>query len=134
MKSLDTKIVCDICKAEYNVSKDTLREERVTLEKDGISIEATITILQCPVCGKTYPVIVDTCKSLTLLEKVRETYYKRAKYLSKNKPIPTRLDEKYKTLNQKLDFQRQQIAEKFNGAIYQLDGDKIQLDYRYHAR
>lgn len=134
MKSLDTKIVCDICKAEYSVSKDTLREEKVTLEKDGISTEATITILQCPVCGKTYPVIVDTCKSLALLEKVREIYYRRAKYISKHKSIPTRLDEKYKTLNQKLDFQRQQIAEKFNGAIYQLDGDKIQLDYRYHAR
>ena len=134
MKSPNTKIVCDICKAEYSVSKDTLREEKVTLEKDGISTEATITILQCPVCGKTYPVIVDTCKSLALLEKVREAYCKRAKYLSKHKPIPTRLDDRYKTLNQKLDFQRQQIAEKFNGAIYQLDGDKIQLDYRYHAR
>lgn len=134
MRNLNTKIVCDICKAEYNISKDTLREEKVTLEKDGISTEATITILQCPRCGKTYPVIVDTCKSLTLLEKVREIYCKRAKYLSKHKPIPTRLDERYRTLNKKLDFQRQQIAEKFNGAIYQLDGDKIQLDYRYHAR
>ena len=134
MKSLDTKIVCDICKAEYSVSKDTLREEKVILKKDGISTEATITILQCPMCGKTYPVIVDTCKSLALLEKAREIYCRRAKYIRKNRSIPTRLDERYKTLNQKLDFQRQQIAEKFNGAIYQLDGDKIQLDYRYHAR
>lgn len=129
-----TKIFCDICKGEFNVSKETLREEKVSLEKDGTLTDAVITFLQCPACGKIYPVIVDTCKSLTLLEKAREAYCKRVKYLHKHKPIPARLDERYKTLNQKLDFQRQQIAEKFNGAIYQLDGDKIQLDYRYHAR
>lgn len=131
---LDTKIVCDICKGEFDITRESLREIHVLLEKGDISTNATVTLLQCPRCGKTYPVIVDTEKSCQLLNKLQEIQYKRFKYLSKHKPIPARLDERYKTLNQKLDFQRQQIAEKFNGAIYQLDGDKIQLDYRYHAR
>lgn len=131
---LDTKIVCDICKGEFNITRESLREVHVLLEKDDISTNATVTLLQCPCCGKTYPVIVDTEKSCQLLTKLREVQYKRFKYLNKHKPIPARLDERYKILNQKLDFQRQQIAEKFNGAIYQLDGDTIQLDYRYHAR
>lgn len=131
---LDTKIVCDICKGEFDITRESLREIHVLLEKGDISTNATVTILQCPRCGKTYPVIVDTEKSCQLLNKLQEIQYKRFKYLSKHKPIPTRLDERYKMLNQKLDFQRQQIAEKFNGAIYQLDGDTIQLDYRYHAR
>lgn len=131
---LDTKIVCDICKGEFDMTRESLREIHVLLEKGDISTNATVTLLQCPRCGKTYPVIVDTEKSCQLLNKLQEIQYKRFKYLSKHKPIPTRLDERYKMLNQKLDFQRQQIAEKFNGAIYQLDGDTIQLDYRYHAR
>lgn len=131
---LNTKIICDICKGEFDITRESLREIHVLLEKGDISTNATVTLLQCPRCGKTYPVIVDTEKSCQLLNKLQEIQYKRFKYLSKHKPIPTRLDERYKMLNQKLDFQRQQIAEKFNGAIYQLDGDTIQLDYRYHAR
>lgn len=131
---METKTVCDICRYEFNISRNTLKEEQITLEKAGESAEVTITFLQCPRCGKTYPVIVDTIKSLITLAKVRELYSKRHKYLNKNGSVPVRLDEKYKSLNQKLDFQRQQIAEEFDGATYQLDGDTIQLDYRYHAR
>lgn len=131
---LDTKIICDICKGEFNITRESLKEVHTLLSKDDASINATITLLQCPLCGKTYPAIVDNEKTCRLLTKLREVQYRRFKCLNKHKPIPARLDERYKTLNQKLDFQRQQIAEKFNGAIYQLDGDKIQLDYRYHAR
>lgn len=132
--NLNTKIVCDICKGEFNLTRESLRDVRVLLEKENASVNATVTLLQCPLCGKTYPVIVDTEKTCSLLVKLRDVQYKRFKYLSKHRPIPTRLEERYRALNQKLDFNRQQIAEKFNGAIYQLDGDTIQLDYRYHAR
>ena len=131
---METKTVCDICRYGFSISRNTLKEEQITLEKAGKSAEVTITFLQCPRCGKTYPVIIDTVKSLTTLAKVRELYSKRNKYLNKSGSVPVRLDEKYKLLNQKLDFQRQQIAEEFDGTTYQLDGDTIQLDYRYHAR
>lgn len=131
---MNTQIQCDICKGEFCISRKSLREEKITLNKDRDCTEATITFIQCPLCGKTYPVIVDTEKTVTILTRLREIQAKRFKYLNKNRPVPVRLDEKYKTLNQKLDFNRQKVAEKFDGAIYQLDGDTIQLDYRYHAR
>lgn len=130
----DTKIICDICKKEIELTDKTLRTEHVTLTKDTGAANVEVTLLQCPSCGKVYPVIVDTAESIELLTKTRSAYFKRAKYLRANKKVPQRLEERYQSLNRKLDFKRQQIAEKFNGAIYQLDGDTIQLDYRYHAR
>ena len=130
----DTKIICDICKKEIELTDKTLRTEHVTLTKDTVAANVEVTLLQCPSCGKVYPVIVDTAESAELLTKTRSAYFKRAKYLRANKKVPQRLEERYQSLNRKLDFKRQQIAEKFNGAIYQLDGDTIQLDYRYHAR
>lgn len=58
----------------------------------------------------------------------------RMKFYGKQKPVHQKLQEKYTKLNRKLDFRRQKLAEKFNGALYQSEGDTIQLDYRYHAR
>ena len=59
---------------------------------------------------------------------------RRMRFYGKQKPVPQKLQEKYNKLNKKLDFKRRQLAEKFNGALYQSEGDTIQLDYRYHAR
>lgn len=131
---MNTQIQCDICKGEFHISRESLREEKITLDNGKDCTEATITFIQCPLCGKVYPGIVDTTKSLELLAKTRAAYMKRLKYTSKERPVPARLEEKYQKLNKKLDFQRQQIAKKFDGATYQIDGDTIQLDYRYHAR
>lgn len=132
--NFDTKTICDICKREIELTEKTLRTEHVTLTKGSRAADVELTILQCPSCGKIYPVIVDTAESAELLTKTRSAYFKRAKYLRANKKVPQRLEERYQSLNRKLDFKRQQIAEKFDGAIYQFDGDTIQLDYRYHAR
>lgn len=132
--TIKTATVCDICGAEFNITKNTLVERSLELTKSSITYTVDATFLCCPRCGKEYPVILDDVDSKATLEKLREIQHKRFKYLSRGKSVPTRLAERYKITNRKLDFQRQQIAEKFNGAVYQLDGDTIQLDYRYHAR
>lgn len=131
---IDTKIYCDLCHAEFNLTQSLLREESVELQLKELVTSVSITLLQCPHCGKVYPVSVDTSQSAETLAKVKSLYMKRVKYLSKNKPVPTRLEERYQNASKKLNVQRQKIAETVNGAIYQLDGDTLQLDYRYRTR
>ena len=132
--------VCDLCKRQFNVTKDSLREETVVLHKvlgEGIETahEVKLTFLSCPSCGKNYPVIMDDETTLPLLAELRETLGRRMKFARKGNPIPSKLEEKYKKLNRKLDFKRHQLAEKFAESFYQLeDGTTQQLDYRYHAR
>nr|DAE38874.1 MAG TPA: MqsA [Caudoviricetes sp.] len=126
--------LCDICNEKIRITKDTLKEENVTLKKDNLSHDVVLTHLRCPSCGKVYPVIMDDKTTLPILRELRGCMVRRMKFYGKQKPIPQKLQEKYTKLNRKLDFKRQQLAEKFNGALYQSEGDTIQLDYRYHAR
>lgn len=125
---------CDICNERIRITKDTLKEENVTLKKDNLSHDVVLTYLCCPSCGKVYPVIMDDKVTLPILHKLRDCMARRMKFYGKQKPIPQKLQEKYTELSRKLNFKRQQLAEKFNGAFYQSEGDTIQLDYRYHAR
>lgn len=130
----DNQTVCDICHHQFQVSRDTLKEENVTLEKDGLTHDVVLTYLCCPGCGKRYPVIMDDAETLPLLHALKDCMVRRMRFYGKQKPVPQKLQEKYTKLNRKLDFKRHQLAEKFNGALYQSEGDTIQLDYRYHAR
>lgn len=130
----DNNTVCDICHYQFQVSRDNLKEENVTLEKDGLAHDVVLTYLRCPSCGKRYPVIMDDADTLPILRELKGCMMRRMKFYGKQKPVPQKLQEKYTKLNRKLDFRRQQLAEKFNGAFYQSEGDTIQLDYRYHAR
>lgn len=130
----DNNTVCDICHYQFQVSRDNLKEENVTLEKDGLAHDVVLTYLRCPSCGKRYPVIMDNAETLPLLHELKDCMMRRMKFYGNQKPVPQKLQEKYTKLNRKLDFRRQQLAEKFNGALYQSEGDTIQLDYRYHAR
>lgn len=130
----DNNTVCDICHYQFQVSRDNLKEENVTLEKDGLAHDVVLTYLRCPSCGKRYPVIMDDAETLPLLHELKDCMMRRMKFYGNQKPVPQKLQEKYTKLNRKLDFRRQQLAEKFNGALYQSEGDTIQLDYRYHAR
>lgn len=130
----DNNTVCDICHYQFQVSRDNLKEENVTLEKDGLAHDVVLTYLCCPSCGKRYPVIMDDADTLPILRELKGCMMRRMKFYGKQKPVPQKLQEKYTKLNRKLDFRRQQLAEKFNGAFYQSEGDTIQLDYRYHAR
>lgn len=127
--------ICNICRRDFLVSPENLIEEWVTLQKEGEQDkEVLLTYLCCPHCGKRYPVIMDDSETLPILQKLRECVAKRIKYTSLKKTIPQKLQDRYEKLNQKLDFKRQRLAEKFDGALYQSEGDTIQLDYRYHTR
>ena len=130
----DNTTVCDLCHHQFQVSRDTLKEENVTLEKDSLAHDVVLTYLCCPSCGKRYPVVMDNAETLSLLRELKDCMVRRMKFYGKQKPVPQKLQEKYTKLNRKLDFKRHKLAEKFNGALYQFEGDTIQLDYRYHAR
>lgn len=130
----DNNTVCDLCHQQFQVSRDTLKEENVTLEKDGLAHDVVLTYLYCPNCGKRYPVIMDNAETLHLLHELKDCMVRRMRFYGNQKPVPQKLQEKYTKLNRKLDFKRHKLAEKFNGALYQSEGDTIQLDYRYHAR
>lgn len=130
----DNTVTCDICNNPFRLKQNTLKEETVTLEKDDWKQEVSLTYLKCPNCGKRYPVIVDDSSTLPILQELRECMSRRIQYYRRTGSIPQKLNEKYNKLNKKLDFKRRQLAEKFNGALYQSEGDTIQLDYRYHTR
>ena len=51
----DNNTVCDLCHHQFQVSRDTLKEENVTLEKDSLSHDVVLTYLRCPNCGKDTP-------------------------------------------------------------------------------
>ena len=130
----DNKTVCDICNATFAVNKNSVREERLTLEKDDCSHDVVLTYLYCPNCGKRYPVIMDDETTLPVIEELQGIMLRRVKFAKRGMLIPQKLNDKYKRLNRKLDFKRNKLAEKLNGSFYQTAEGKEQLEYRYHAR
>lgn len=135
-KNTEHTVKCDLCNREFRLTKDVLKEEQVTLQKEGMKPhEVTVTFLTCPICGKRYPVIVDDETTLPLLEKLRNILLKQVKQTKRGFNPSAELAKKRQQLNWKLDFKRQKLAEKYNESFYQLeDGTLEQLDYRYHAR
>lgn len=135
-KKLEHTIRCDLCHKEFRLSKDVLKEEWVTLNKDGLEPHTVLlTYLYCPMCGKRYPVIMDDNSTLPLLEKLRAILAKQVKQSKAGFNLNSQLEKKRKELNRKLDFGRQKLAEKYYQSFYQLeDGTQEQLEYRYHAR
>lgn len=135
MKKADTKVVCDICKKEFDLNKNSLREEHVTLQTDEPGGHPVVlTILQCPRCGKSYTVMLDDDTTLPLLEKLRTVMVKQAKRVKSGFGESAELAEKQRRLNWKLNFKRQKLAEKYYGSLYQLGDSLEQLDYRYRTR
>lgn len=127
-------IKCDLCKGEFHLSRDNVKEVQVTLNKEGLEPhEVTMTFLECPLCGKRYIVILDDEKTLVLASKLRDIVVKQRRLARLGKPSAT-LEKKYKDAEWKLGFNRQKLAEKYFGSTYQLEGVLEQLDYRYRAR
>lgn len=125
---------CDICHRWFDVTKDKIHTQTVTvLDKIG-EHRLQVTEVTCPLCGKTYPVVVDDAETIKLRLEVESLLRKRLKYVREHHPIPFRLATKIGKLNGKLDFKRQSLAKKYNGSFYQTDEGKEQLDYRYHVR
>lgn len=135
MKETNT-IICDLCSKEFKATKDSLKDEHIVLYKEGLDPhEVILTVLTCPNCGKSYPVIMDDETTLPVLERVRNVALKRVKQVRKGFIPKPELDAKYRELSRKLDFKRHKLAEKYNESFYQLeDGTMVQLDYRYHVR
>lgn len=134
MKTVNNRIYCNICGAEFAVTKDTLTENEVTLVKEGSTVQkpVTLTWLQCPHCGKRYVCLVDDSETLAILKDLRAANAKALKFLKANKPVPAKLEEKTKRLQRKLDFKRQNLADEYDGSFYQTEDGKEQLDYHHH--
>ena len=135
-KKTEHTIKCDLCRKEFQLTKDVLKEEQVTLYKGGLGPhEVRLTFLYCPLCGKCYPVIMDDESTLPLLDKLQKVTAKQFKQVKRGFSPNPQLEKKRRELNRKLDFKRHQLAEKYIGSTYQLENGLMeQLDYRYHAR
>lgn len=121
---------CDICKRWFDVTQDKVRTFNTTSGEHSLQI----TEVTCPLCGKTYPVIVDDPETVKIRLELESLLRKRLKYVQEHRPVPFRLAAKIGKLSGKLDFKRQSLAKKYNGSFYQTDEGKQQLDYRYHVR
>lgn len=127
-------IKCDLCKGEFHLARNHVKEVQVTLNKEGFAPhDVTLTFLECPICGKRYIVIMDDEKTSALATKLRTIAAKQQKLTRLGKPSAN-LEKKYKDAEWKLGFNRQKLAEKYFGSTYQLEGVLEQLDYRYRAR
>ena len=132
---MNNMVSCDLCKAGFAVTRDALTEQDIMLEREGFPDHpAQMTILTCPHCGKSYPVIVDDETTIPLVQEMRQLYAKSMKYKSKGQSIPDRMNQRLIKTQRKLSFRRRQLAEKFNGSFYQTEDGKQQLEYRYHER
>lgn len=142
MKPINNKVYCNICGAEFAVTKDTLTENEVLLYKelspeDEYQIEekrVTLTWLQCPHCGKRYICMMDDVETLELVKDLRVSMLKRLKFLKANRPVPEKLEAKTHRIKRKLDFKRQKLAGEYEGSFYQTEDGKEQLDFRHRVR
>lgn len=127
---------CDLCHREVPVTPSCLETKFLALETSeaGGVTNTEVTLFTCPSCGKSYAVVVDTEETKALLTTLKGMYLKRTAYSGKGKTPPKKLEMKIHQLNNKLDFQRHKLAKEFDGAFYQTDAGKEQLDYRYHVR
>lgn len=126
MNPTNATITCDICGEEFHLNKSLIKEDHTVLHKGDQDYPVIMTYLQCPHCSKQYIVIIDDDDSYGVLQETHAALMKRMKYLQKGYTVPHKLEKSYQNLTSKLDFKRRQLAEKFNGALYQFEGDTIQ--------
>ena len=136
MKTTNNNIFCDICGANFSVTKDTLTENEVILVKEGSTEQkpVTLTWLQCPHCGKRYVCLMDDAETLAVVKDLRVAMFKRLKFLKANRPVPKKLEAKTTKLQRELNIKRHKLADEYNGSFYQTEDGKEQLDYRIHHR
>ena len=134
-KKPSTLVICDMCHREFTLTRQCLTENKVVLEKEGLDPkEVVLTTLECPICGKQYPVMMDDDEALEMVGKLTSIYQRRMFFITKAKKIPVKLDKKYHDLERKLGFRRKQLANEYNGSFYQTAEGKQQLEYRHHVR
>ena len=126
---------CDLCHAMVEVSgniSEKVVHATFLLNEKGRDI--TMTVLTCPRCGKESIVQVDDQFTKEVLSEAQELYLKRAKFFAMTKPIPMKLAYKIGKVESRLSCMRAELAKQLDGALYQIEGEIHQLDYRYHAR
>lgn len=135
VKKSSPLVICDICHQDFTLTKGCLTESKVTLEKRGLEPkEVVLTILECPLCGKQYPVTIDDEETLSILEKLTELYKRKLILQQKNRRVHAKMEQRYHALENKLGFRRNQLANEYNGSFYQTAEGKQQLEYRHHVR
>ena len=135
LKMPDTLIKCDICRREFSLTKDCLSESKITLEKAGLDPkEVVLTVMECPCCGKSYPVTMDDAECLELVKDLTELHQHLIARYSKYNRVPPKMQKKYHAMEVKLGFKRKKLADEYTGSFYQSAEGKQQLDYRYHVR
>lgn len=128
-------IKCDLCGQPIGITRDSFDEIPLSIEKDGVVYSNVYaTMVTCPHCGKTFIAQLDDDETLCLLSEAKSLYMKKLTYLSKRKPVPVKIAYRCGKLDAKLSFKRQELAKKLDGALYQFEGDTIQLEYRHHVR
>ena len=127
-------VVCDICHQDFVLTKGCLTENNVTLEKRGLEPkEVVLTTLECPCCGKQYPVIMDDEETMIILEKLTELHKRMLILQQKNRRVHAKMDQKYRALENKLRFKRKNLVSEYNKSFYQSADGKQQLDLHYHG-
>ena len=127
-------VTCDICHREFSLTKGCLTENKVTLEKRGLEPkEVVLTTLECPCCGKQYPVTMDDQETKDILAELTALHKRKLILLSKNKRVHAKVNERYHQLERKLSFKRKALASEYNKSFYQNADGKQQLDLHYHG-
>lgn len=128
------EVTCGICHRTFALTKDSLEERSVVLEKEGLlPCVAVLTILHCPRCGKQSVVVVDSVETKDIAQQLISLHTKRMELQQKGYKIHSKLDQKYTQLERKLSFKRNQFAGEYIGSFYQTEDGKEQLDYHYHG-
>lgn len=126
---------CDLCHTPVavagNISEKTVHATFLLNDKGR---DITMTVLTCPCCGKESIVQVDDQFTKEVLSEAKELYLKRAKFFAMNKLVPMKLAYRIGKIDSKLSCMRADLAKQLDGALYQIEGEIHQLDYRYHAR
>lgn len=128
------EVTCDICHNQFTLTKGCLTENEVTLEKKGLEPKTvTLTTLECPVCGKQYPVTMDDEETKAILQELTVLYKRKLILQHKNKQVHAKVAERHRQLERKLGFKRKNLAIEYNRSFYQNADGKQQLDFHYHV-
>lgn len=128
------EVTCDICHNAFTLTKGCLTENEVTLEKRGLEPKTvTLTTLECPVCGKQYPVTMDDEETKAILQQLTVLYRRMLILQQKNKQVHAKVAKRYQQLERKLGFKRKNLAIEYNRSFYQNADGKQQLDFHYHV-
>lgn len=105
-------MICKRCNNQYDITPQTLIEERIVIRKDDESAVLRLVYFQCPSCGEMRFAIVDDKRTL---------YYAGRLNDAKSKGTQERHKERLRTA-------RKQLAERWRGGVFEITGVEYVLD------